>query len=227
MTPPWSFPCRALCHDGVSHAIPTSTPSSSPTPVTPPQLRRALPSSSFIFGRRWAHHCVRLIVSFPFCRSLHVLRSSPSNFYIPSSLCSVAVTMASSVRAPCRPQSPTARQSHHGQQMRDAEPRPGNPTRWPPDLRSAAASWRPTSRPVPPPPVDSTTSARPYRWWAHIRDPLNLLFPFRASAEPLAAFSPRDDDAQEPPVCAFVGGFVHLKEEDEVAALHLDAWRIL
>jgi hypothetical protein len=35
----------------------------------PLQLRRALPSPSFIFGRRWAYHRVRLVVSFPFCRS--------------------------------------------------------------------------------------------------------------------------------------------------------------
>jgi hypothetical protein len=48
---------------------------------------------------------------------------------------------------------------------------------------------------------------------------IDLLFPFRASAEPLAAHSPGDDDAQEPPVRAFVGGFVHLKEEDEMALL--------
>jgi hypothetical protein len=34
-----------------------------------PQLWRALPSPLFIISRRWAHHRVRLVVSFPFCRS--------------------------------------------------------------------------------------------------------------------------------------------------------------
>jgi hypothetical protein len=35
----------------------------------PLQLRRALSSPLFIFGQRWAHHRVRLVVSFPFCHS--------------------------------------------------------------------------------------------------------------------------------------------------------------
>jgi hypothetical protein len=193
-----------------------------------PQLRRVLRNSGEFFHRRRSslaegEHIIAFVSSFPFCFAVpvHVLRSSPSNLHLPSSLCYVAVTMASSVRAPCRPQSPTATQSHHDQQMRDAEPRLGNPTRRPPDLRSIATSWRLMTRPVPLPPTDSATSARPYRWWAHIRDPLDLLFPFRASTEPLAAH------AQEPPVRAFVGGFVHLKEEDEMAVLHLDPSRIL
>jgi hypothetical protein len=68
-TPPWSFPRRALCRDRVSHANLTSTPSSSPTLATPLQLRRALPSPLLIFGRRWAHHWVHLIVHVPFCHS--------------------------------------------------------------------------------------------------------------------------------------------------------------
>jgi hypothetical protein len=43
-----------------------------------PQLRRALLSPSFILGQRWAHHRIRLVVSFPFCRlaSCFVNRSS-------------------------------------------------------------------------------------------------------------------------------------------------------
>jgi hypothetical protein len=36
-----------------------------------PQLRRALLSPSFILGRRWAHHRVHLVDSFPFCRSIY------------------------------------------------------------------------------------------------------------------------------------------------------------
>jgi hypothetical protein len=199
-----------------------------------PQLRRVLCNSGELFHRRRSsladgEHIITFVSSFPFhfVISVHILRLPSSNLHLPSSLCYVALTMVSSIRAPCRPQSPTARQSHHDQQMCDAEPRPVNPTRRPPDLQSAATSWRPMTQPVPPPPTDSATSARPYRWWAHIRDPLDLLFPFRASAEPLAARSPGDDDAQEPPVRAFVGGFVHLKEEDEMEALHLDPSRIL
>jgi hypothetical protein len=39
------------------------------TPATPLQLRRALPSPSFLTSRRWAHHRVRLVDLVPFCHS--------------------------------------------------------------------------------------------------------------------------------------------------------------
>jgi hypothetical protein len=41
-------------------------------------------------------------------------------------------------------------------------------------------------------------------------------------AEPLNASIAGKANAQEPPVRAFVGGFLHLKEEDKMAVLRLD-----
>jgi hypothetical protein len=174
-TPPWSFPCRALCRDGVGHVNPTSTSSSSPTlsssptPATLPKLRRALPLPSFIFGRRWAHHPVRLIVSFhsvvqsivswsfSACTvwvnlhkrssSLHVWSQAPEPPR-PRSLASLsvpAVAHSSSLDAP---------EHHH-------------------DLWSSRQ----------PLPLVRPSSARRRNRWQPPRDPLVVLFPFRASPE--------------------------------------------
>jgi hypothetical protein len=119
--------------------------------------------------------------------------------------------MASSVRALCRPQSPTARQSHHGQQMRDVEPRPGNPTRRPPDLRSAprredrrAGQYR-RRRPIRPPPPVPTAGEHSCR------------FPSTSSPYSLPWSSPSLLRTPAPPMSSSFLSAVHgwPEEEDE------------
>jgi hypothetical protein len=99
-TPLWSFPRRALRRDGVGHANPTSTPSSSLTPVSfSPTPTTPLHSGELFRCHRSSlaegEHTIAFVSSFPFrlVVPVHVWRSSPSNLYLPSLLCSVAVTM--------------------------------------------------------------------------------------------------------------------------------------
>jgi hypothetical protein len=56
-------------------------------------LWRALSLPSFILGRRWAHHRVFLVISFPFGRSRARLEVVPIESLSPFPSCSVAVTM--------------------------------------------------------------------------------------------------------------------------------------
>jgi hypothetical protein len=74
------------------------------TPATPLQLRWALPSPSFLAE---GEHTIALAssISFRFSIHVHVWRSSPSNLYLPSFLCSVVVTMTEVQSAVCRPPS--------------------------------------------------------------------------------------------------------------------------
>jgi hypothetical protein len=197
-TPPWSSPRQALHRDGVGHANPTSTmsssptlASSSPTPVTPLQLRWALLSPWFLPGQRWAHYRVRLVDLVPFCHSRARLEVVPTKSlpFIVSLYVMFTVTMANSICTSfvlTRPQPPTAGQSHHRQQMCNAEPRQGNPTRWPPDLRSVTASWRPTSLLVPPPPADSRHLFASLPPVSTSCNPFYFLPPFCASLGPLS-----------------------------------------
>jgi hypothetical protein len=83
-TPPQSLSRRAQCLGVVDCSILMSAPSSSPTPVTILQLRRTLLSLLFLPGQRWAHHGVRLIVSFSFCRSIYIFVVIPIQSMLPS-----------------------------------------------------------------------------------------------------------------------------------------------
>jgi hypothetical protein len=73
------------------------------TPATPLQLRRALPSPSFLTSRRWAHHRVRLVNLILFCRSRAHLEVVPIESISPHlSLFCCSHHDRAAVHRPCR-----------------------------------------------------------------------------------------------------------------------------
>jgi hypothetical protein len=155
-TPPWSFPRRALCRDGVLHANPTSPPSSSPSPASSSPTPA---SSSVAVVRLWpkvstpsrSSHRFLSVLLFPCTFGVVPTESLP--FFLSLSLFCVYSQPTRYVRVPALepPRRSTAGRRHLRQVMRDAEPHPEGPCPRPEVPRSAAReAWAAGRRPPPP-----------------------------------------------------------------------------
>jgi hypothetical protein len=112
------------------------------TPATPLQLRRALPSPSFLTSQRWAHHRVRLVNLVPFWRSHARLEVVPIESLSPFlSLFGCSHYDRAAVRRPCR------------LRFRPSPPLPasGEDLHEFPFIFSLSFAPRPSPRPPPPP----------------------------------------------------------------------------